>query len=88
MRLTRRKRKILDILSHSKPRGVSLLSEMRVKYMEGDSSYKERSRRNDQRKSFNRMRRLRPIDFVVATLMSIACGRSCELIGESRTSSL
>ncbi|MEB3047696.1 hypothetical protein [Rhizobium mulingense] len=54
MRLTRRKRKILEILARSKPRGVSLLNEMRVKYTEGDESREDISRRSDQRKSFNR----------------------------------
>lgn len=35
-----------------------------------------------------RMRRLRPIDFPVATVRSGACRWSCEHVGESRTSSL
>lgn len=53
MRLTRRKRWISEILAGSKPRGVSLLNEIRVKCLK-EESYGGISRRSDQRKSFNR----------------------------------
>lgn len=54
MRLTKRKKRILSILSESAPSGVCLLNELRVKCMWAGEFDQAKSRKSDQRKSFNR----------------------------------
>lgn len=54
MRLTQRKKRILDTLNHSNPPGISLLNELRVKCTWAGEFRQAKSRKSDQRKSFNR----------------------------------
>jgi len=54
MRLTDRKKRILDLLNQSTPAGVCLLNELRVKCIWAGEFRNAKSRKSDQRKSFNR----------------------------------
>jgi hypothetical protein len=54
MRLTERKKRIFDTLNHSSPSGISLLNELRVKCEWAGEFKQAKSRKSDQRKSFNR----------------------------------
>jgi hypothetical protein len=54
MRITERKKRILDLLSQSSPSGVCLLNELRVKCGWDGEFRHAKSRKSDQRKSFNR----------------------------------
>lgn len=54
MRLTKRKKRILETLNCSTPEGVSLLNELRVKCTWAGEFKQSKSRKSDQRKSFNR----------------------------------
>ncbi|MES2728982.1 MAG: hypothetical protein V4621_02635 [Pseudomonadota bacterium] len=54
MRLTKRKKRILDTLNQVSPVSVCLLNELRVKCMWAGEFKQAKSRKSDQRKSFNR----------------------------------
>lgn len=54
MRLTKRKKRILDTLHQSIPMDVCLLNELRVKCTWAGEFKNAKSRKSDQRKSFNR----------------------------------
>lgn len=53
MRLTKRKKKIIELLASNDPQGVGLLNELRLKIVDGVPGG-ERGRLSDRRKSLNR----------------------------------
>lgn len=54
MRITERKKRILSLLDQGVPTGVCLLNELRVKCRWAGEFEHSKSRKSDQRKSFNR----------------------------------